>query len=314
MITFSGERAESSKRIITDLLKREWGLLIFDEVHGASTENIEEFVSKIKVQCKIGLTATLVREDDRIGDLEFMIGPKLYEAPWQHLQKEGYIANAKCFEVIIPMTKFFYEEYITEDTDGTKSTTLRKRLLETINPYKFEICKTLINKHLACGHKIILFCDIVSAASYYANNLRIPNRHMDGKTRDEDREIILEQFKSGAIDLLITTKVGDVGIDLPDANVGIQINSSSGSRRQEAQRLGRVLRPKEGCNYAYFYSLTSKDTREMEFSQRRQSIMKQNGYEVKVLPYNRIKRKLKPDNDAKDLEMIETMIEKSNKK
>ena len=304
MIAFHGERAESSKRIISDMLKREWGLMIFDEVHGASTENIKRFVANIKAQCKIGLTATFVREDDKIGDLEFMIGPKLYEAPWQNLVKEGYIANAKCFEILIPMTELFYKEYINENTDGVTNFILRKRLLEIINPNKFQICRTLINKHSANGHKIIVFCDTVSAAVYYADRLKIPKQYMSGSASDEQRKIILDQFKSGQIDLLITTKVGDVGLDLPDANVAIQLSSSSGSRRQEAQRLGRVLRPKEGYNYAYFYSLTSKDTREMDFSQKRQSIMKQNGYEVRVLHYNKIQEKLKVYNQADELELI----------
>ena len=304
MITFSGVRAAAGERNFNEMIKKEWGLVIFDEVHGASTDNVRDFVANIKAQCKIGLTATLVREDDRIGDLEFMIGPKLYEAPWQNLVKEGYIANAKCFEILIPMTQLFYEQYITERIDGLNDIKNKKRLLETVNPYKYEICKELVNVHRANGHKMIIFCDVVSAAKWYAEKLDAKGQLMSGDTKDDVRRTILENFTNDKVDMIVTTRVGDVGIDLPDANVAIQVSSSSGSRRQEAQRLGRVLRPKQGHNYAYFYSLTSKDTREMEFAQRRQSIMKQNGYEVKVIPYQRIKRTLKGIRDKEDEMML----------
>ena len=304
MISFNGNRAESSEKIIVEMLKKEWGLLIYDEVHGSATNNIVGFVSKIKAQCKIGLTATYVREDDKISDLEFTIGPKLYEASWQQLANEGFIAKAKCFEVIIPMTELFYKEYVKETDETEKKSKNRRRLLEIINPNKFQICKKLINDHLERNHKIIVFCDSIPAAEYYAKQFNIQHQLIKGETLDEQRKIILNKFKTGQINLMIVSKVGDVGIDLPDANVAIEISSSSKSRRQAAQRLGRVLRKKEEYNYAYFYSLISKNTREVEFSEKRQKIMQENGYEVSILEYDKIKKKLKVYNEFEEMELI----------
>ncbi|EDR23627.1 rad25/xp-B DNA repair helicase, putative [Entamoeba dispar SAW760] len=310
MLSHTGEREYAGQRIIDDLLKREWGFIIFDEVHGSTTDNIEKFVCKIKAQCKLGLTATLIREDDRIRDLEFMIGPMLYEASWQELAKQGYIANAKCFEVICPMTKTYYSAYVEADDSKLK------QCLAQLNPNKIDACKYLLEQHKAHGDKIIIFCNELKPAGFYKEKLKLQKCYMDGNTSEEHRRNLLDQFRRDEISVIFCSKIGDVGLDLPDASVAIQLSSSSGSRRQEAQRLGRILRAKDGTNSAYFYTLTSKDTREMYFSQRRQRVMRQNGYTFKVIDSAVIKplRKEDPAKEGKDINYVTEMLKKKDEK
>uniref|UniRef100_A0A0R0K4M7 DNA 3'-5' helicase n=1 Tax=Glycine max TaxID=3847 RepID=A0A0R0K4M7_SOYBN len=208
MVAFGGKRSEESEKIIEEIRNREWGLLLMDEVHVVPAHMFRKVISITKSHCKLGLTATLVREDERITDLNFLIGPKLYEANWLDLVKGGFIANVQCAEVWCPMTKEFFAEYLKKENS-------KKR------------------------------------------------------------------------------QVGDNSIDIPEANVIIQISSHAGSRRQEAQRLGRILRAKgkledrmaggkEEYN-AFFYSLVSIDTQEMYYSTKRQQFLIDQGYSFKVI-------------------------------
>lgn len=221
-----------------------------------------------------------MREDDKIDDLNFLIGPKLYEANWMDLAQKGHIANVQCAEVWCPMTAEFYQEYLRENA--------RKRmLLYIMNPTKFQACQFLIHYHEKRGDKIIVFSDNVYALQEYA--LRLGKPFIYGSTPQQERMKILQNFQhNDQINTIFLSKVGDTSIDLPEATCLIQISSHYGSRRQEAQRLGRILRAKrrndEGFN-AFFYSLVSKDTQEMYYSTKRQAFLVDQGYAFKVITH-----------------------------
>jgi DNA excision repair protein ERCC-3 len=233
----------------------------------------------VSAQCKLGLTATLVREDDKITDLNFLIGPKLYEANWLELQNKGFLAKVQCCEVWCPMTPEFYREYL-----ATRSR--KKSLLFTMNPNKFRICQYLIKLHEARNDKIIIFSDNVFALKHYAITLGCP--YIYGPTSQQERLQILQNFQHNPkVNCIFVSKVADTSFDLPDANVLIQISSHGGSRRQEAQRLGRILRAKKentGEEFnAFFYSLVSQDTMEMYYASKRQRFLINQGYSYKVI-------------------------------
>lgn len=257
----------------------EWGLLLLDEVHTIPAKQFRRVLTEVRAHCKLGLTATLVREDDKIADLNFLIGPKLYEANWMELQQGGYIARVHCSEVWCPMTPEFYREYLC-----IKSR--KRKLLYTMNPNKFRACEFLIKYHERRADKIIVFSDNVFALRHYAVKLGKP--FIDGPTHQTERMKILEIFKFNPIcSTVFISKVGDNSFDLPEANVLIQISSHGGSRRQEAQRLGRILRAKKNMmseEYnAFFYTLVSQDTTEMYYSNKRQRFLVNQGYSFKVI-------------------------------
>ncbi|KAK3161627.1 hypothetical protein QOZ80_1BG0079490 [Eleusine coracana subsp. coracana] len=287
MVAFGGKRSEDSEKIIEEIRNREWGLLLMDEVHVVPAHMFRKVISITKSHCKLGLTATLVREDERITDLNFLIGPKLYEANWLDLVKGGFIANVQCAEVWCPMTKEFFAEYLKKENSK------KKQALYVMNPNKFRACQFLIKFHEEQrGDKIIVFADNLFALTQYAMKLRKPMIY--GATSHAERTRILYQFKnSPEVNTIFLSKVGDNSIDIPEANVIIQISSHAGSRRQEAQRLGRILRAKgkhqdrmaggkEEYN-AFFYSLVSTDTQEMYYSTKRQQFLVDQGYSFKVI-------------------------------
>ncbi|OVA13975.1 Helicase Ercc3 [Macleaya cordata] len=287
MVAFGGKRSEESEKIIEEIRNREWGLLLMDEVHVVPAHMFRKVISITKSHCKLGLTATLVREDERITDLNFLIGPKLYEANWLDLVKGGFIANVQCAEVWCPMTKEFFAEYLKKENSK------RKQALYVMNPNKFRACEFLIRFHeQQRGDKIIVFADNLFALTEYAMKLRKPMIY--GATSHQERTRILYAFKhSPDVNTVFLSKVGDNSIDIPEANVIIQISSHAGSRRQEAQRLGRILRAKgkhqdrmaggkEEYN-AFFYSLVSTDTQEMYYSTKRQQFLIDQGYSFKII-------------------------------
>ncbi|XP_057752935.1 general transcription and DNA repair factor IIH helicase subunit XPB1-like [Arachis stenosperma] len=287
MVAFGGKRSEESEKIIEEIRNREWGLLLMDEVHVVPAHMFRKVISITKSHCKLGLTATLVREDERITDLNFLIGPKLYEANWLDLVKGGFIANVQCAEVWCPMTREFFAEYLKKENSK------KRQALYVMNPNKFRACEFLINYHeRARGDKIIVFADNLFALTEYAMKLRKPMIY--GATSHVERTKILQAFKTSKdVNTVFLSKVGDNSIDIPEANVIIQISSHAGSRRQEAQRLGRILRAKgklqdrmaggkEEYN-AFFYSLVSTDTQEMYYSTKRQQFLIDQGYSFKVI-------------------------------
>ncbi|KAF8920369.1 P-loop containing nucleoside triphosphate hydrolase protein [Mucidula mucida] len=280
MVANTHNRSHESKKMMEFLTSREWGFILLDEVHVVPAAMFRRVVTTIKAHSKLGLTATLVREDDKIADLNYMIGPKLYEANWMDLAAKGHIANVQCAEVWCPMTPEFYREYLREQS--------RKRmLLYCMNPNKFQACQFLIKYHEDRGDKIIVFSDNVFALEAYAK--RLGKLYIHGATGQVERMRILSWFQhSPQVNTIFLSKVGDTSIDLPEATCLIQISSHFGSRRQEAQRLGRILRAKrrndEGFN-AFFYSLVSKDTQEMFYSTKRQQFLIDQGYAFKVITH-----------------------------
>eukprot|EP00002_Diphylleia_rotans_P021912 TRINITY_DN4274_c0_g1_i1.p1 TRINITY_DN4274_c0_g1~~TRINITY_DN4274_c0_g1_i1.p1 ORF type:complete len:811 (-),score=199.36 TRINITY_DN4274_c0_g1_i1:136-2568(-) len=279
MITYSQKRKESAAALMESVRKRAWGLMVLDEVHIVPALTFKSVTERLKAHCKLGLTATLVREDNKISDLDYIIGPKLYEANWLDLVKEGHIAHVSCFEVWCPMTPEFYDRYLTTDREE------ERQLLCVSNPTKFMACEYLIRHHLQLRHKIIVFSDNLFALRKYAETLG--HDYMLGQTTHKARMELFHKFKMAESCCLFLSKVGDVAVDLPSANVVIQISSHGASRRQEAQRLGRILRKKMGApqseNNAYFYTLVSQDTREMYYSTKRQQFLVDQGYSFRVV-------------------------------
>jgi DNA excision repair protein ERCC-3 len=285
MISYSGKRSAQSQEIMDQITSREWGLLLMDEVHVVPAKMFRRVVGSVKAHCRLGLTATLVREDDLISDLNFLIGPKLYEANWMDLTAQGYLANVQCVEVWCPMTGPFMKEYLMA------SNSRLKQLLYVMNPSKLRAVDFLVRFHEARGDKIIVFSDLVYSLKLYAEMLKKPLIY--GETPERERQAILGTFRaSDAVRTICISKVGDTSIDLPEANVIIQVSSHFGSRRQEAQRLGRILRPKsytqqDGSNRstfnAFFYTLVSSDTQEMFYSAKRQQYLIDQGYTFKIV-------------------------------
>jgi DNA excision repair protein ERCC-3 len=285
MISFSGRRSAASQLVMDAITGREWGLLLMDEVHVVPAKMFRKVISSVKSHTKLGLTATLVREDDLISDLNFLIGPKLYEANWMDLTAQGYLANVQCCEIWCPMTGPFMKEYLLANDARLK------QLLYVMNPSKLRAVEFLVRFHEERGDKIIVFSDLVYSLKIYAEMLKKPLIY--GETPERERQAILGTFRaSDALRTICLSKVGDTSIDLPEANVIIQVSSHFGSRRQEAQRLGRILRPKsytqqDGTNRssfnAFFYTLVSADTSEMFYSAKRQQYLIDQGYTFKVV-------------------------------
>jgi DNA excision repair protein ERCC-3 len=285
MICFAGRRSDKAQEIMDIITNREWGLLLMDEVHVVPAKMFRRVIGSVKAHCRLGLTATLVREDDLISDLNFLIGPKLYEANWMDLTAQGYLANVQCVEVWCPMTGPFMKEYLTA------SNIRLKQLLYVMNPSKLRAVEYLVRFHEERGDKIIVFSDLVYSLKLYAEMLKKPLIY--GETPERERQAILGTFRaSDALRTICISKVGDTSIDLPEANVIIQVSSHFGSRRQEAQRLGRILRPKsytqqDGSNRstynAFFYTLVSSDTQEMFYSTKRQQYLIDQGYTFKIV-------------------------------
>lgn len=281
MISHNQKRAYEAEQTMNWLKEQEWGIMVLDEVHTIPAKMFRRVLTIVQSHCKLGLTATLVREDDKIADLNFLIGPKLYEANWLELQKEGFIARVQCAEVWCPMTPEFYREYLTGKVSDQKI-----RLLCAMNPNKFRTCEFLIKYHENRNDKIIVFIDEVFALIHYAKTMGKP--YICGKTGQKERMAIIQNFKlNPKVNTIFFSRVADTSFDIPEANVLIEISSQGGSRRQEAQRLGRILRAKKGAiaevYNAFFYALLSQDTREMGYSRKRQSFLINQGYAYQVV-------------------------------
>ncbi|XP_042387594.1 general transcription and DNA repair factor IIH helicase subunit XPB1-like [Zingiber officinale] len=285
--TFGGETTyKDYEKIIGEVLNNEWGLLLLDEVDDVPEQVFRKVISITKSHCKLGLTATLVRKDEKIMDLKFLIGPKLYEANRLDLVKEGFIPDVLCFEVQCPMTEEFSSEYF--ETENLK----RKQALSVLNPNKFRSCEFLIRAHEQEGHKIIVFGDNLFALTAYANKLQKP-MICDATSHDE-KTSILEDFKSGFVyNTIFLSKVGYNSIDILEANVIIQISSHTGSPHQEARRLGHILRAveielPEEKDYPAFYTIVSMETQEVADSIVRKQFFVDQGYtfeEINILSF-----------------------------
>lgn len=248
-----------------------WGLIIYDEVHLLPAP-VFRAVAEIQGKRRLGLTATLVREDGKEDDVFSLIGPKKFDVPWKVLEKQGWIAKAECVEIRIPLPEDKRLEYAVADTKS-------KFRIASENPLKIDIIKELIERHK--NDNILIIGQYLEQLHEIARILRQTRGDIPiitGKTPTRERERIYGDFREGRLKCLIVSKVANFAIDLPDANVAIQVSGTFGSRQEEAQRLGRILRPKGEGKMAHFYSLVTKDSKDQEFAANRQLFLTEQGY------------------------------------
>ncbi len=250
-----------------------WGLIIYDEVHLLPAP-VFRLTSELQAKRRLGLTATLVREDGLEEDVFSLIGPKKYDVPWKELEKQAWIANAKCIEVRVPMDEELRTKYSLSDDR-------EKYRLASENPAKMDAIERILSEHP--DQNILIIGQYIDQLETIAR--RFGFELITGKTPLQERERLYAAFRSGEITSLIVSRVANFSVDLPDASVAIQVSGTFGSRQEEAQRLGRVLRPKGGDNMAYFYSLVSRDTTEERFGQNRQLFLTEQGYEYQIYTF-----------------------------
>lgn len=245
---------------------QDWGLIIYDEVHLLPAP-VFRITAEIQARRRLGLTATLVREDGREADVFSLIGPKRYDVPWRDLEKQGWIATAECHEIRVSLREDERLEYaVAEERE--------KYRIAAENPIKLDIVHRLVAKHQ--DDQILIIGQYIDQLKALAEMLNAPL--ITGRTSNGQREKLYEQFRRGELKCLVVSKVANFAIDLPDANVAIQVSGTFGSRQEEAQRLGRILRPKVDGSFAYFYSIVTRDTRDQDFSANRQLFLTEQGY------------------------------------
>lgn len=249
----------------------DWGLIVYDEVHLLPAP-IFKMTADLQARRRLGLTATLVREDGKEGDVFSLIGPKRFDAPWKEIEAQGYIAPAACFEVRIDLPEDERMEYAISSQED------RYRIAAT-SKTRIPVIQQLLKKH--AGEPTLVIGQYLSQIHEVSAALNVPE--ITGETPVDERERLFEQFRSGEISTLVVSKVANFSVDLPEASVAIQISGSYGSRQEEAQRLGRLLRPKADGRSASFYTLISRDTVDQDFAQNRQRFLAEQGYSYEIL-------------------------------
>ena len=248
-----------------------WGLIVYDEVHLLPAP-VFRMTAEIQAKRRLGLTATLVREDGREDDVFSLIGPKKYDVPWRVLEKSGWIAEAFCTEIRVPMADERRMDYaVAEQREKYK--------IASTNPVKLYTVDRLLRRHAA--DNVLIIGQYLEQLDEIAKRYHAPV--ITGKTPNREREKLYAAFKRGEQKLLVVSKVANFAIDLPDANVAIQVSGTFGSRQEEAQRLGRVLRPKGEGNPAHFYTLVTRDTVDQDFGVHRQLFLTEQGYRYEIL-------------------------------
>jgi DNA excision repair protein ERCC-3 len=252
---------------------QKWGLMIYDEVHLLPAP-VFRFSADMQATRRLGLTATLIREDHKETEVFSLIGPKKFDIPWRILETQGWIAQAKCHELRVQMSTELRMAYAVAP--------LREKIaIAGCNPEKFSIVKKLLEKHNEESDRVLIIGQYIEQLENLVKEINTPL--ITGKTPNKERDIIYEKFRKGEIRILTVSKVGNFAIDLPDASVLIQISGTFGSRQEEAQRLGRILRPKKDGRQALFYSVVTKDSREQEFAMNRQLFLAEQGYEYEIM-------------------------------
>ncbi len=249
----------------------DWGLIIYDEVHLLPAP-IFRFTADIQSRRRLGLTATLVREDGMEGEVFSLIGPKRFDVPWKEIESQGYIAPAECIEVRVNLTETERLSYATAEVEN------RYRYCATTGT-KRDVVEALVKKHQ--GEQILVIGQYIDQLDELSEVLGVPL--IKGETPVKEREILFNKFRSGEITTLVVSKVANFSIDLPDATIAIQVSGAFGSRQEEAQRLGRILRPKSDGRTAKFYSVVSRDTIDQDFAQNRQRFLAEQGYSYKII-------------------------------
>lgn len=259
---------------------RDWGLIIYDEVHLLPAP-IFRFTADIQSRRRLGLTATLIREDGREGDVFTLIGPKRFDAPWKEVEAQGWIAPADCVEVRVSLPNDERLVYATAEPDD------RYRLSAT-TPAKHGIVESIVASHP--DEQILVIGQYLDQLDEIAEHLGAPT--ITGETSASERQRLFEAFRQGEVRILVVSKVANFSVDLPEASVAVQVSGSFGSRQEEAQRLGRLLRPKADGKTARFYTVVARDTVDADFAQRRQRFLAEQGYAYRIV-------------DAEDLDRAE---------
>ncbi|QQU87794.1 DEAD/DEAH box helicase [Corynebacterium glucuronolyticum] len=259
---------------------RDWGLIIYDEVHLLPAP-VFRMTSDLQSRRRLGLTATLIREDGREGDVFSLIGPKRYDAPWKDLEAQGFIASAECVEIRVTMTESERMVYATAESAD------RYRLATNASG-KMSVLKQLVKMH--ADEPTLIIGAYIDQLEEIGEAIGAPV--IEGKTSTKKREELFDKFRSGEITTLVVSKVANFSIDLPEASVAIQVSGTFGSRQEEAQRLGRLLRPKADGGSATFYSIVTRDTLDAHYAAHRQRFLAEQGYAYRLL-------------DAADLHLLE---------
>ncbi len=249
----------------------DWGLVVYDEVHLLPAP-VFKLTADLQARRRLGLTATLVREDGRESDVFSLIGPKRFDAPWKEIEAQGYISPAECFEVRVDLPFEERMEYAAAGDDE------RYRLAATA-PAKLDATRRLIEQHK--GERILVIGQYLDQLEALSEELGAPS--ITGATPVPERERLFQAFRDGEEKILVVSKVANFSIDLPEASVAIQVSGSFGSRQEEAQRLGRLLRPKQSGLTASFYTLVARDTVDQDFAQNRQRFLAEQGYSYSIL-------------------------------
>jgi len=265
---------------------RNWGLIIYDEVHLLPAP-VFRITAEIQARRRLGLTATLVREDGLESDVFTLIGPKKYDVPWKVLERQGWIAEAECFEVRLDLPP---DERLEYAVAGERD----KFRVACENPAKLELLLELTAAHRA--DRVLVMGQYLTQLNEAAEALDAPL--ITGRTPNSERQRLYEAFKAGDIKTLVVSKVANFAIDLPEANVAIQISGTFGSRQEEAQRLGRVLRPKADGRPARFYSLVTRESKDQWFANKRQLFLTEQGYDYRILDAGQLRAMARGGSDA----------------
>ena len=249
----------------------DWGLVVYDEVHLLPAP-VFKLTAELQARRRLGLTATLVREDGREGDVFSLIGPKRFDAPWKEIEAQGFISPAACYEVRVDLPPSDRLEYAASADDE------RYRLAATA-PAKLDVVRSLVKRHE--GERILVIGQYLDQIEMLSDALGAPQ--LTGATPVDERERLFQAFRTGELKVLVVSKVANFSVDLPEATVAIQVSGSFGSRQEEAQRLGRLLRPKESGLSANFYTLVARDTVDQDFAQNRQRFLAEQGYSYTIL-------------------------------
>ncbi|MGK9220724.1 MULTISPECIES: DNA repair helicase XPB [unclassified Microbacterium] len=273
-ILTSKRKGEYAHLSLLDAL--DWGLIVYDEVHLLPAP-VFKLTADLQARRRLGLTATLVREDGREGDVFSLIGPKRFDAPWKEIEAQGYISPAACYEVRIDLPASERLEYAAAADDE------RYRLAATA-PAKIDAVRRILAHHP--DEQVLVIGQYLDQLDELSEALDAPK--ITGATPVDERERLFSAFRDGSLKLLVVSKVANFSVDLPEASVAIQVSGSFGSRQEEAQRLGRLLRPKQTDHTASFYTLIARDTVDQDFAQNRQRFLAEQGYSYTILDAERL--------------------------
>jgi DNA excision repair protein ERCC-3 len=250
---------------------RDWGLVIYDEVHLLPAP-VFRMTADLQSRRRLGLTATLIREDGREGDVFSLIGPKRFDVPWRDIEAQGWIAPAECVEVRVTLTENERLGYATAEPDE------RYRICSTART-KLPVVRAILDRHP--GEPTLVIGAYLEQLDELGQALNAPV--VQGSTRNKEREALFDAFRRGEVPTLVVSKVANFSIDLPEASVAVQVSGTFGSRQEEAQRLGRLLRPKGDGRQAHFYSVVSRDTLDTDYAAHRQRFLAEQGYAYRIV-------------------------------